>query len=217
MREGGFWTGGPGQSGGGSPRARTSGFGREWRTRTCNTGRANMRGTWARRSVRNTHMTEAENVSANRACRGLTLSNSWYLPVGSGRLRVIPNQPLDCWAWGRRSHRPRAEPPGPNRPSRSHHGTIPSGPLRPTHPPGVPATGGTRGQKTRLCLRFASLLCRLLYPPLCFCLVQTLASWQSPLTRRSARELSESGIRAFRCYDCPTDRCGSGLGMCLAT
>ena len=42
--------------------------------------------------------------------------------------------------------------------------------------------------------------------------VQTWESWQSPLTRRYSRELSESGIRAVQCYDCPTAPCGSGHG-----
>ena len=36
-----------------------------------------------------------------------------------------------------------------------------------------------------------------------FVLVQTLASWQSPLTRQYLREFSESGIRAAQGYDCP--------------
>ena len=40
--------------------------------------------------------------------------------------------------------------------------------------------------------------------------VQTLAGWQSPLTRRHSREFSESDIRAAQCYDCPTAQCGSG-------
>ena len=40
--------------------------------------------------------------------------------------------------------------------------------------------------------------------------VQAKASWQSLLTRRHSRNLSESRIRAVRCYDCPTRRCGSG-------
>ena len=33
-----------------------------------------------------------------------------------------------------------------------------------------------------------------------FFLVRTLASWQSPLTRRYSIEFSESSIRAFQCY-----------------
>ena len=45
-------------------------------------------------------------------------------------------------------------------------------------------------------------------PP--FVVVQTLASWQNPLTRSDSRELSESGIRAVQYYDCPTAPCGSG-------
>ena len=39
---------------------------------------------------------------------------------------------------------------------------------------------------------------------------QTWGSRQSPLGRRYSRELSQSGIRAARCYDCPTAPCGSG-------
>ena len=42
-----------------------------------------------------------------------------------------------------------------------------------------------------------------------FFLIQTWVSWQSPLTRWYSRELSESGIRAVLCYDCPTAQCGS--------
>ena len=45
-----------------------------------------------------------------------------------------------------------------------------------------------------------------------FFLVQTLASWQSPLTRWDSGDLSESGIRTVQCYDCPTAQCSSGHG-----
>ena len=43
-----------------------------------------------------------------------------------------------------------------------------------------------------------------------FFLLRTCISWQRPLTERHSRELSESGIRAVQCYDCPTAHRGSG-------
>ena len=46
-----------------------------------------------------------------------------------------------------------------------------------------------------------------------FLLVQTLVSWQIPLTRQYSRDFSESGIRAFQCCDCPTAQCGSRHDM----
>ena len=39
---------------------------------------------------------------------------------------------------------------------------------------------------------------------------QAMISCRSLLIRRHSRNLSESRIRAVRCYDCPTRRCGSG-------